>query len=353
MTLRVGVNAGVLHRGVSGSATAVELLIEAIESLDDVQCSVSAGGSGLRAWSMPRLIFEDFLVCPIRFRRCDVHVSACNTGLAWPRRAHVVVVHDTMVLDLPEQFDRMYRWYASWSFGLTLRGADAVVVPSSDTADRVRERWPTCPPILVLPWPARRHELAPPRRSFPSFTAITVGVTSAHKNQAAAVEAVAIARETSCADIRLEVIGPVGNAEEEVLRALHRFDPGSLWSVRRGPVSESELAQAYSQSWVLLQPSEYEGFGLPVAEAGTYALPVLHSGRGSLVEVNPHGDVGGTRPDMFAARMIDLLDLAQYEVASELSRSSAAALSHERFAGGIREVLTRVSSGGRRARSRV
>ena len=60
--------------------------------------------------------------------------------------------------------------------------------------------------------------------------------------------------------------------------------------IATGNVSIDFLADAYRASDVLLFPSLFEGFGIPVVEAMASGLPVIISNRGSLPEVA--GDAG-------------------------------------------------------------
>jgi glycosyltransferase involved in cell wall biosynthesis len=55
--------------------------------------------------------------------------------------------------------------------------------------------------------------------------------------------------------------------------------------VQRTGVSRNELVDLYNQADVLVMPSLYEGFGLPVLEAMACGLPVVASRRGALAEV--------------------------------------------------------------------
>ena len=66
-------------------------------------------------------------------------------------------------------------------------------------------------------------------------------------------------------------------------------------------------------SWLLLQPSYDEGFGLPLVEAAQHGLPVVHSGRGAMSRVLPEIDAHGVdaaalrRRDGAAARRAGLV----------------------------------------------
>lgn len=72
------------------------------------------------------------------------------------------------------------------------------------------------------------------------------------------------------------------------------------WVIRPGYVSEVELVLFYQHARVFIYPSEYEGFGLPVAEAMASGIPVVISNRTSLPEVaqgcglvvEPHDIIG-------------------------------------------------------------
>ena len=70
-----------------------------------------------------------------------------------------------------------------------------------------------------------------------------------------------------------------------------------------------ELAAAYRRATLLLQPSDAEGFGLPVAEALALGLPVLASDIPALREVaGPAADFAPAGdPVAWAARVVDLL----------------------------------------------
>ena len=84
------------------------------------------------------------------------------------------------------------------------------------------------------------------------------------------------------------------------------------------------LAAAYASSWLLLQPSHDEGFGLPLIEAAARRLPVVHSGRGSMPELVPEVDARGIDAEAFAVAMEPLLDRAVWERLAARSAEVAA-----------------------------
>ena len=96
------------------------------------------------------------------------------------------------------------------------------------------------------------------------------------------------------------------------------------WTSREIDVPGPALAAAYASSWLLLQPSHDEGFGLPLIEALARRLPVVHSGRGSMPEMVPEVDAGGVESEAFAVAMEPLLDRTMWEQLAARSADVAA-----------------------------
>jgi glycosyltransferase involved in cell wall biosynthesis len=98
-------------------------------------------------------------------------------------------------------------------------------------------------------------------------------------------------------------------AGQEIAEGIHRRDLGQSVCVV-GFVSLPELIDLYSAAAVLVYPTLYEGFGLPVLEAMACGLPVVASDRSALPEVV--GDAGilsdPDDPDTFASDAVRVLE---------------------------------------------
>jgi glycosyltransferase involved in cell wall biosynthesis len=83
-------------------------------------------------------------------------------------------------------------------------------------------------------------------------------------------------------DARLLMMGRFTPATPAPLKAISNgTDPVAL----QGAVAESELAFAYEAADLLVLPSLFEGFGLPVLEAMSYGVPVACTNAGALAEI--------------------------------------------------------------------
>ncbi|HWN21119.1 MAG TPA: glycosyltransferase family 1 protein [Gaiellaceae bacterium] len=101
---------------------------------------------------------------------------------------------------------------------------------------------------------------------------LVVGAVQARKNQIAALAA------AEAVPLPLVVAGPV---KDEALASRLREGGADL----RGYVSQEELVELYRGAACLVQPSRFEGFGLPVLEAMACGTPVVALDEPALREV--------------------------------------------------------------------
>lgn len=296
-----------------------------------------------RVWNAWAQAHWDLLGAAAASDGADVLVSPCNIGRAGRAQSHLLVVHDTIVLDHPKDFDPGYAIYARALFGPSVRRADVLIVPSRYTEQRVREHWPGAPPTIVAGYPLeceRRDDAnAEPGRL------LMVGLTEANKRHALGIEAVRLARQRSGAALRLAIVGPAGRAEQEVWAAARAADPRGEWIERHGFVSQDELERHFERAWLLLAPSRSEGFGLPVGEAAARGVPAVHSGLGALSEVVPGGVEDGDDATSYCESILALLDPPKHAAAAERALQAARRRTFAAYSGSVDAALQIALSG--------
>lgn len=191
----------------------------------------------------------------------------------------VVTLHDVQHHDLPGLFSRPERLYRSLAYDRAARRADAVITVSHFAKDRIVRHLGIAPDRVhvahlgVRPapvpgaGPAREPFLLYPARGWP------------HKNHAVLLRALP-ALQARRPGLRLVLTGTHP----------HELPPLPASVEVRGRVPDAELADLYRRASVVVVPSRYEGFGLPVVEAMAAGCPVAASTAGALPEVV--GDAG-------------------------------------------------------------
>jgi glycosyltransferase involved in cell wall biosynthesis len=138
----------------------------------------------------------------------------------------------------------------------------APVVAESERATRVRQRF-----------------------SLPAAFVLTVGTIEPRKNLARLLLAVKDLRsKPDTANVRLVHAGPYGWLAADVVASVKQL--GLEDAVHfLGYVASEDLPVLYSLARVMVYPSLFEGFGLPVVEAMACGCPVVTSSVSSLPEV--------------------------------------------------------------------
>jgi glycosyltransferase involved in cell wall biosynthesis len=123
-------------------------------------------------------------------------------------------------------------------------------------------------------------------------------------------------------DIKLVIAGS-GENEGELKKLAKQLEIEKNVDFR-GRVTEAEKAKLLAESWVFVQPSQMEGWGISVIEANACGTPVVASNVPGLRDSvqNPHTGylVQQGNIDLFAAR-IDLI-LSNKNIRTDLSTNS-------------------------------
>ncbi|NTV39409.1 MAG: glycosyltransferase family 4 protein [Demequinaceae bacterium] len=157
--------------------------------------------------------------------------------------------------------------------------ADATVVVSPRT-----RRWmPWVTRVIPNGVDTRRFHPEPARRAV-APTVLFVGTWSNRKRG-----------KDLAAAFQRDVLPELPHARLEMVCRDAPADPGPGVTVL-GELSDKELTEAYQRAWVFCLPSDYEGFGIPYAEAMASGLPVVATPNLGARYVTEEGEAGVLSP---------------------------------------------------------
>ncbi len=214
----------------------------------------------------------------------------------------VITIHDLIPMVFRDHApksrkSRLYPVYAGLMRQVAAR-ADAIVTVSKSSAEDIARllrlpEWERDKIRVVYNGIHPRYTPDPdtPRMKPPEI--LYVGRLDPYKNVPQLVAAFGQAVKKLPPDTRLRIIGPPDERYPEAMALARQLElfPRMDWE---GHVSDQTLLEAYRRASVLVLPSLYEGFGLPVAEAMACGTPVICSKASSLPEVA--GDAAVTVP---------------------------------------------------------
>ncbi|AEJ40061.1 glycosyl transferase group 1 [Sulfobacillus acidophilus TPY] len=183
-------------------------------------------------------------------------------GLSMPR---VVTIHDLAFWRYPESVTDDTRAYLKRVVPLAIQRAARVIVPSSQVRQDLLEFYPRLSPerIRVIPLGGDR---LPPGADTPPFQnpyVLFVGTMEPRKNLSGLLRAWELFQRQSHAEWQLILVGGRGWKTEALWDQVKRRED----IVYRGYLDDRELATYLRHAVFLVEPSFYEGFGLPVVEA--------------------------------------------------------------------------------------
>ena len=224
-------------------------------------------------------------------------LSARPTGLFVPAHviplAHppsIVTIHDLGYLHVPEAHPAQQRRMLDLTTRWSAKTARHIIVPSMRTRDDLVRHYRVRPEKIsvvhhgVHPrFAAQRSTLDPSFRERYGLTKsyiLAVGTIQPRKN----LPLLARAMEEVPDEFDLVIAGKRGWMADDVIAELQTARLGGRLRIL-DYVPDDDLPSLYQHAEMLVQPSRFEGFGMPVLEAMASGTPVITSRGSSLAEI--------------------------------------------------------------------
>ncbi|TFC68483.1 glycosyltransferase family 1 protein [Cryobacterium sp. TMT2-4] len=278
---------------------------------------VDSGISGENriAWARGELVT---VARAARRLRADLVHCPANLGPVWSRVPVVLTVHDLLPFRHPEYVPGVYSRILRTMIRVAAHGARRVLTVSVASAeDIVRYLRVPAARIDVVPLAGKDPAANPDPVPLPRLPGrlMAVGNRMPHKNFPLLLEALALVP----AESRPQLVITGSHGDDPLAPAVTRLGL-EAWVSLRGWLSTEELDRCYAESSLIVFPTLFEGFGLPVLEAMSRGCPVVCSDIPVLHEVAGDAAVYVTPQDAaaLAATLSRLLDDP-----AELARLSA------------------------------
>lgn len=207
----------------------------------------------------------------------------------------LLTVHDLSFVRVPEAASPPLKAYLDAVVPRSVDRADHILADSAATRDDLIELYKTPARKITVLYSGvdQRFSRVADGRALEAIGAkygmaggpyiLSVGTMQPRKNYSRVIKALAEVRACGL-DLRYAIAGGKGWLEDEMQRTIAATGMDDF-VLPLGYVDDKDLPALYSGSRILLMPSLYEGFGLPILEAMACGVPVITSNVSSLPEV--------------------------------------------------------------------
>lgn len=235
------------------------------------------------------------------------------------RGKKIVTVYDIFFLDFAELADNQARRSFTQRMRKAMQEADGVVTISRFTAQQLEERFGIEGNQIKIVYPGidrsywenvEQKELEQTKANYglPSEFLLFVGASEQRKNLLNLLEALKIVHARN-RKISLFLIGPKGRDHKNVKTKIQELEL-DRWVKMIGYLDDKELKSFYWLASVLVYPSLWEGFGIPLLEAMACGVPVVTSQASALPETGGEAAVYSDpkNPEDIAEKIIQVLE---------------------------------------------
>jgi len=238
------------------------------ECLPDCTASCQIIETDIKTFSLKELFLFPASLKKI-INSCDIFYSPyCNVpcGIKIPV---FTTIHDIVFLDIPELSSRAGILIRKFFYQRAINKSKAIFTVSQFSAERIKDKLKIKNKPLIVTYNSvpEHFSLEQKAKVEKDNSIIYVGNIKKHKGLSYLLESFEICKAKGL-DCKLVIIGNAENfrsGDTEIAKRLSSADEKDICFT--GRISDAELQNYYQKAKLLVQPSLYEGFGMPPLEA--------------------------------------------------------------------------------------
>jgi glycosyltransferase involved in cell wall biosynthesis len=208
----------------------------------------------------------------------------------------VVTIYDLTLFSHPETHPRLRTKQYARLMDYSVKASDAILAISESTKKDILNFFDIDENKIFVSYCGIDHDLFKPLDESGPIEAVKrkyaiskkyiyyLGTIEPRKNVDVLLTSFSIIKEKTKGEFQLVLSGMVGWLIEDLIKEIEFFAESNDL-IFTGYVKNEEAAALYNGAEVFVYPSQYEGFGIPVAEAMACGCPVVTSDSSSLPEV--------------------------------------------------------------------
>ena len=302
-TMRIGIDARLTYYSQAGISRYIQRLVKELPLLDPAvtwiviqsrkDLRTLAGGRRVNAWTPCHHRLERWaLGGELLPHRLDLLHSPDFIPPRFGAGRTVITVHDLNFVHFPEFLTADSLRYYAGQIEWAIDRADHILADSHQTRQDLLQ-YLNAPPDKVTTVHLAADEQFRPLSDLPVLQRyrlspgyiLFVGTLEPRKNIPTLLAAYRILLDRNATELPLVLVGRRGWLAEGIFETLDALQLDRQVRILDDVMGLESLVQLYNGAGLLVIPSFYEGFGLPVLEAMACHTPVLAADRGSLPEI--------------------------------------------------------------------